>query len=137
MKNKFFSFQYTIRLSDSDISGLIYFPKIFDISVQVLESFLESRQLPLRQFFQKGILMPIVQASAKFYSRLCFGEQVQIDLFIHRLGNSSISLKYQFLNSKGNLCAETTITHVTVDKNNQGESIVIPKELQAIFCNAV
>lgn len=137
MKNKFFSFLYTISLSDSDISGLIYFPKIFDISVRVLEAFLESRQLPLRQFFQRGVLMPIVQSSANFYSPLCFGDQIQIDLLIDRLGNSSISLKYQFLNSKGNLCAETIITHVTVDKNNQSKSIVIPKDLRAIFCNAV
>ena len=137
MKNKIFSFQYTISLSDSDISGLIYFPKIFDISVQVLEAFLESKQLPLRQFFQKGIQMPIVQALANFHSPLYFGEQIEINLLINRLGNSSISLRYQFLNSKGNLCAETTITHVTVDKNNQSQSIVIPKELQAIFCSAV
>lgn len=124
-------------MSDSDVSGLVYFPKIFDISVQVFEAFLDSRQLPLQQFFQRGLLMPIVQASANFYLPMRFGDRVQIDLSIDRLGNSSISLEYEFLNRRGALCAKTTITHVTVDKNNQTESIVIPKELQAIFCKKV
>ena len=137
MKNKIFSFHYVISLSDSDVSGVIYFPKIFDISVQVLEAFLESKNLPLQQFFQRGILMPIVQASANFYLPLYFGAPVQIDLLLDRLGNSSISLEYQFINSEENLCAQTTITHVTVSKYNQKESIVIPRELQAIFCSAL
>lgn len=137
MKNKIFSFQYTISLSDSDVSGLIYFPKIFDVSVHVLEAFFASRGLPLAECFQEGILMPIIHASASFYLPLRFGDLVQIDLLIDRLGTSSLSLQYEFLNSRQELCATTNITHVTVDKNNQAESIVIPKELQAIFCSEV
>lgn len=137
MKNKIFSFQHTISLSNSDVSGLIYFPKIFDMSVHVLEAFLASSGLPLTECFRRGILMPIVHASANFYLPLRFGDLVQIDLLIDRLGTSSLSLQYQFLNSMQELCAMTNITHVTVDKNNQAESIVIPKELQAIFCSKV
>lgn len=136
MKNKIFCFQYTISFSDSDVSGLIYFPKIFDISVQVLEAFLISKELPLQKFFQRGLLMPVVQASANFYLPLRFGDPIQIHLLINRLGNSSISLEYEFLNSRGELCAKTIITHVTVDKGNQTEPIVIPNELQAIFCKS-
>lgn len=137
VKNKIFSFQYTVRLSDTDISGIIYFPKIFDKSVQVLEAFLDSRERSLCKLFQQGVLMPIVQASGNFYLPLSFGELVEINLYIAHLGNSSICLKYQFLNSRRELCAQTTITHVTVAKKDQSKSIGIPKELQAIFCSAV
>lgn len=137
MKNKIFSFRSRISLSDTDASGVIYFPKIFDISVEVLEAFLESRNAPLQHFFQEGILMPIVHASANFYLPLCFGDEIQVDLLIDRLGDSSLSLRYLFLNNQENLCAQANITHVTVSKNNQKESMVIPKELEAIFCSAL
>ena len=137
MKSKIFSFLYRISLSDTDASGVIYFPKIFDISLKVLEYFLESRNVPLQQFFQGGVLMPVVHTSANFYLPLCFGDPIQIDLLIDRLGVSSLSLKYLFLNKQGNLCAQANITHVTVSKNNQRESMVIPKELEAIFCSAL
>lgn len=133
--NKIFSLQQTISLSDSDVSGLIYFPNFFDLSVRVLEAFLTSKQMSLQKFFQVGIFMPIVSADGNFYLPVRFGDIIDIDLFIKYLGNSSLTLQYEFLNSSGALCSKTSITHVTV--NNQMEPISIPKDLQAILCNKV
>lgn len=133
--NKIFSFQHAISLSDSDVSGLIYFPKFFDLSVRVLEAFLSSRQMNLQKCFQLGIFMPIVSTCGNFYLPVRFGDVINIDLFLKDLGNSSLTLQYEFLNNSGILCAKTSITHVTV--NNQMEPISIPKDLQAILCNKV
>lgn len=133
--NKIFSFQQAVSLSDSDISGIIYFPKFFDLSVRVLETFLASRQMSLQKCFQIGIFMPIVSTCGNFYLPVRFGDILDIDLFIEKLGNSSLTLQYQFLNNSGTLCAKTSITHVTV--NTQMQPISIPKDLHAIFCNKV
>lgn len=133
--NKIFSFQHAISLSDSDASGLIYFPKFFDLSVRVLEAFLTSRQMNLQKCFQLGIFMPIVSTCGNFYLPVRFGDVMDVALFLKELGNSSLTLQYEFLNSSGILCAKTSVTHVTV--NNQMEPISIPKDLQAILCNKV
>lgn len=131
--NKIFSLQYTISLSDSDISGAIYFPKFFDLSVRTWEAFLTSKQMSLQKCFQCGTFMPVVTSCGTFYLPVRFGDVMEIDLFVKDVGNSSLTLHYEFLNNSGVVCATTTITHVTV--NNQMEPISIPKALQAILCN--
>lgn len=133
--NKIFSFQHAVGLSDSDASGLIYFPKFFDLSVQVFEAFLASKQMNLQKCFQLEIFMPIVSTCGNFYLPVRFGDVMDIDLFIKNLGNSSLTLEYEFLNNAGMLCAKTSVTHVTV--NDQMHPISIPNNLQAIFCNKV
>lgn len=105
-----------VRLSDTDATGVLYFSQQFRIALEAFEEFLESCGLSLNQLLKdKDYLIPIVHAEADYFSPLCVGSVVDIELTLKKRGTSSFTLGYRLFDGKEEK-GSVTIVHVATSK---------------------
>ncbi|HSX03760.1 MAG TPA: thioesterase family protein [Rhabdochlamydiaceae bacterium] len=120
-----FKYKRTIRLSETDATGVIYFSELLKLGLETFEAFLADEGFTLSTMIEKtDFLMPIVHAEADFSGPLKVGDQVDIELKLARLGTSSFTLS-SILFLEGKEMGKTSIVHVTVSKITR-KSIPIP-----------
>ncbi|MGO1060237.1 acyl-CoA thioesterase [Planococcus sp. FY231025] len=72
--------------------------------------------------------MVIVKTTLEFISQIYFGQDVEIKVWIKKIGNSSLEL-YEELHQNGSLCARNTAVYVNYDLQAQ-KSEKIPEEIR-------
>ncbi|MFD1864441.1 acyl-CoA thioesterase [Planococcus chinensis] len=72
--------------------------------------------------------MVIVKTTLEFISQIYFGQDVEIKVWIKKIGNSSLEL-YEELHQNGNLCARNIAVYVNYDLQAQ-KSEKIPEEIR-------
>src|SRR5262245_18613069 len=125
-------YKRTIRLSETDVTGVIYFSELLKLGLETFEDFLAGRGFTLHQMMEKtDFLMPIVHAEADFCGPLRVGDLVEIQLQPPHLGNSSFTLSCcMMLNGKE--MGKTKIVHVCTSKK-KGASIPIPEQIKHLI----
>lgn len=73
--------------------------------------------------------MVIVKTTLEFTSQIYFGHDVEIKVWIRKIGNSSLEL-YEELHQNSILCAKNTAVYVNYDLQRQ-QSEKIPDEIRA------
>lgn len=123
----------TLRLRDTDATGAIYFPNIFDLSLQALEAYMESVQMPASAMIRNGRCnLPVVRAEADFLKPICTGEHLRIDVISDKVGDTSFTVLYRIRNQDGVEMALVRITHVLVNRT-QGGKTPLTDELRGIL----
>ncbi len=116
-----------IHLSDTDATGVIFFPKLLEKSLWAFEDFLESRSHSLNLFFDAGFFFPVVHVDMDFYAPLFAMEEICIEIQLTHLGNTSATLAYRFLDAALTCRAKASITHVLVSKNSRAKVVLTPE----------
>lgn len=123
-----FKYQRTIRLSETDATGALYFSELLKLATETFEAFLISKGFSLHQMIEReDFSMPIVNAQAEFFSPLKVGDQVDIHLHLSHKGTSSFTLATS-MQLKGREAGKTSIVHVVVSKKT-GKSMPIPSQV--------
>nr|WDA99962.1 hypothetical protein CspTHAL103_038 [Cyanidium sp. THAL103] len=118
----------TIYLEDTDLSGTIYFSKIFQLAHKIFEKFLFIKNISIEKIIHEfNVLMPVVHAEADYIHRISLKDEITITVYLNKLGKSSFALQYKFEN-KENILATAIITHATISKES-GNSVNIPAML--------
>lgn len=127
-----FKYQRTIRLSETDATGALFFSELLKLGTETFEAFLLSKGFSLHEMIQTSeFLLPIVNARAEFFIPLKVGDHLEIDLKLSHRGTSSFTLATSFL-LNGKEAGKTSIVHVVVAKQT-GKSIPIPSEILKIL----
>jgi 4-hydroxybenzoyl-CoA thioesterase len=125
-----FSTQLTVNFGDTDPAALVYFPNIFHYCHIVMERFFEERcgtgYSTLIQEQKLGF--PTVQIQAEFKSALSYGDVIDVELTVTKVGNKSATLSYQLIR-KGEVCVEVSQVVVAMDLNTH-RSVEIPNYLR-------
>lgn len=69
--------------------------------------------------------MVIVKTTLEFIKQIYFGEDVEIRIWVKRIGNSSLEL-YEELYQGDELCAKNTVVYVNYDLNQQKSEPIPP-----------
>ena len=125
-----FSCRRVIHLQDTDATGVLYFAQQLRLALEVFEDFLQEQGQSLRSLIsEKEYLMPIVHAEADYFSPLLVGDALIIELSLEKLGTSSFTLGYRYVEeNEGKEKGKASIVHVTTSKKTW-KSIPIPEEL--------
>lgn len=123
-----------IYLRDTDATGVLYFNQLLRLALEAFEDFLISKQLPLRDIFdRKDFLLPIVHTEADFSAPLRVSDQISIEVAVEKIGESSLSMRYTFYDTKSrSAVGSALIVHVAVDRNSF-QKIPFPQEFRAIL----
>ncbi len=120
----------TIRLRETDATGVLYFSEQLKLALEIFEEYLSEKGPSLQEItMQKEFLLPIVHVEADYKMPLCLGDQVLIQLWVEKIGNSSFTLKTIFW-LHGKEAGQTTIVHVATSQKT-GKSTPIPLALVA------
>lgn len=111
-----FQHAFTVRLSQTDAGGVVYFAEYFNIAHQCYEAFLDT-VWPVDQGLEQGILMPIVHAEADYQAPLRVSQRGTVEMSPQEVRRSSYTLTYT-IQGEGTSAAVTVKTvHAVVDLN--------------------
>lgn len=116
-----------VRMHDTDMAGILYFPRQFRFAHDALEDFIESMGLTFDHIFRKeSFVFVIVHAEADYLAPLRVGDKIEVQLGISSIGNSSFTVSYKIFKSDKSLVGTAKTVHVTLDAKHRTK-IPIPE----------
>ena len=88
--------EHTIRFGDVDQAGIVYYPRLVDFFHVAMEEFfqrgvgIDYAQLIVRQRFG----FPAVHLDVDFVAPVRYGERIEIETGVERIGESSLSFRF-------------------------------------------
>ena len=110
-----FEYPFTATLHDIDAAGVMFFAHYFRHAHDAYEAFMAQLGFGLPDLIGKQTMLPLVQSEAEFLKPVRHGDQLSITLQLERIGNSSFTLRYLFLNQQGAEAARLKSTHVMLN----------------------
>jgi 4-hydroxybenzoyl-CoA thioesterase len=135
-----FSTRITVRFGDTDPAGLVYYPNIFHYFHIALEEFFAARcgLSYQRLMADERIGFPTVNAQAEFFVPIVYGDELDVEIFVSRTGNSSATFQYSARRaSDQTLCARATQIHVAMNLDTRRPLPIPEKYLQAFARSAL
>jgi acyl-CoA thioester hydrolase len=115
-----------VTFGDTDCSGWLHFPSIFRHVEEAEHAFLAGQGITIIDREQGG--WPRVHVSCDFKRPLRFGDKIEVQLGIEKIGAASVSWVFEVL--KGDeVCAFGKMTTVRVD--HEGKPFEIDSETRA------
>ncbi|NBO24039.1 MAG: hypothetical protein EBU93_02215 [Chlamydiae bacterium] len=124
-------YQRKIRVEDTDLTGVIFFPKLQAIGLECLEFFLNSIQFSVKTMMLQGFVFPIVQVQSNYFFPIEIEDELSIFLSLQKMGNSSVAFEMNFL-IENKVVASMSLTHVLVDKISK-KSVSIPFHIRELI----
>lgn len=90
-----FAYARTIRFSDTDAAGIVFFARYLAICHEAYEEALATAGLPLATFFSDhGVIVPIAKSEASYLRPLACGEKIRVEVTPRRLSENSFALEF-------------------------------------------
>ena len=105
-----------VRMHDTDMAGILYFPRQFRFAHDALEDFVGSLGFTFDQVFRREkFVFVIVHAEADYLSPLLVGDKVEVHVKVERVGDTSFTIGYHIYKSDKTLAGTAKTVHVTLD----------------------
>ena len=96
-----FDYYRTVRLSDTDAAGVVFFPKLLSICHEAYEESLLLAGIDLKLFFRDSTpAIPIVKANINFFRPLFAGDKLLINLMPQVLNDNEFEIAYSIFLAK-------------------------------------
>lgn len=125
-----------VRMHDTDMAGILYFPRQFRFAHDALEDFIESLGFTFDQIFKREhFVFVIVHAEADYFASLHVGDKLKVVLTISNIGTSSFTISYDIFKVGKNietLMGKAKTVHVTLDSSSRTK-IPIPENFKQLL----
>jgi YbgC/YbaW family acyl-CoA thioester hydrolase len=123
-----FIYRTTVRLKDTDATGVLYFSEQFKFCLEAFEEFLKEAGYPLQKLIHTSpYLIPIVHAEGDYFAPLLVDDEIEVHLSVSRIGTSSFTLSY-LLHKQNAPVGKVSIVHTSMSRSTK-KSIPLPQEL--------
>ena len=120
-------------MHDTDMAGILYFPRQFRFVHDALEDFIESEGYSFEKMFKKdNFVFVIVHCEADYYSPLIVGDSINVHVAVEKIGTSSFTLIYEIYKADHTHTGTAKTIHVTLEKTSRNK-IPIPNHLKKIL----
>ena len=120
----------TIRLRHTDAAGVIFYPRLLEMTHEAYEALLDELGRPLAgALAAREPIAPIVRCEADFRRPMTLGTAVAIEISVEREGESSYTLGYVFRGGDGAELARASVTHAAIDRET-GRSVPLTPEMR-------
>lgn len=90
-----FTTSILVRFGDLDAAGIAYYPNLINFLHEAFEDFFAGHVgRPYPEVYWEGIGFPTVRVEMDFFSPVRYGDHVDIDLTVERVGRSSVQIRY-------------------------------------------
>ncbi len=125
-----FEYNHTVRFSEVDHAGVMFFARYFEIAHSALEDFFDHIGWSFAQLFDAGEEgFPLAHAEADYQAPVRLGDALQIHLTVSRLSTSSFTVNYKFMDANGRPAATVSTSHVWI-KLDTFQKSPIPENLK-------
>jgi 4-hydroxybenzoyl-CoA thioesterase len=133
-----FSTHITVRFGDCDPAGLVYYPVIFHYFHAAMEEFFAARcrVTYARLMREERIGFPTVNVQAEFLAPISYGDRVEIEVSVARVGESSVTFEYAARRGRdAMLCVRSTHVRVAMNLDTR-RPVRVPDALRRAFDEA-
>jgi len=124
-----FTFKTRVRLYHTDAAGILFYSRIYNLAHDAYEEMLRHAGLDVRTIITKSdFLFPFVHSEADYRKMITVGEELEIRVNVEKIGKSSFTLLFRFINSNQEEAAVVKTVSVSVDKKS-GQKIPLPEQL--------
>lgn len=130
-----FSTRIKVRFGDADPAGLVYYPVIFHYFHIALEEFFAARcGISYDKLIRDERLgFPTVKAEAEFFVPLVYGDEVDVEIFVYKIGRTSAHFEYRAKRvSDSTLCARAKHVQVAMNMDTR-RAVPIPEKYREAF----
>jgi 1,4-dihydroxy-2-naphthoyl-CoA hydrolase len=90
-----FTHQRTVRFSDTDAAGVVYFANVLNFCHEAYEESLTASGINLKQFFTNPVVaIPITNTTVDFYRPMYCGDKLSIQLTSQQLDINRFEISY-------------------------------------------
>ncbi len=130
MKNnqshKSFTHHFQVRFRDCDPAGIAFFANVFNWAHDTFEEFIQTAGVEWSHWFKSDkYLVPFKKVESEFFKPFYAGSTYSIRVTVDRLGQSSFTMKYDFLENE-TLHAQVLMTHVFIDASHKQKCDIPP-----------
>ena len=125
-----FRYRRRVEFRDTDMAGIVHFSVFFTYMEAAEHAFLRSIGLAVfNEWEGQNLSWPRVSANCNYRSAIRFEDEIEIQVAIEKLGNSSVTYQHQIFRD-GNLVADGKMTTVCcqVEHGKPPKSVRIPAE---------
>jgi 1,4-dihydroxy-2-naphthoyl-CoA hydrolase len=106
----------TVRFSDTDAAGVVYFAQILSICHEAYEASLQQSAINVTAFFApSAIAVPVVHTEAEFRRPLRCGDVAIVELTPQQTSPYGFEVQYQISRKEGTLVATASTRHVCIN----------------------
>lgn len=110
-----FVYSRTVRFSDTDAAGVVYFANVLSICHEAYEASLLAASIDLRLFFNNSeIAIPIVHAAVDFFRPMYCGDRLLVHVTAGQLTEHKFEVNYQILSIEEALISKAMTRHVCI-----------------------
>lgn len=118
-----------VRMHDTDMAGILYFPRQFRFAHEAFEDLVESIGFSFDHLFRTmPFVFVIVHAEADYMQPLHVGDKLRVELHVQKIGTTSFTIHYNIFRGK-ELTGTALTTHVCLDTHTR-KKIHIPEEFR-------
>lgn len=115
-----------VRMHDTDMAGILYFPRQFRFAHDALEDFLATLGYTFDQVFHREkFVFVIVHAEADYLAPLRVGDKLEIQVTVGHIGQTSFTICYNIYKTDKTLAGTAKTVHVTLESDTR-KKIPIP-----------
>ncbi len=136
-----FTYATPVRFADVDAAGIVYYPRFFHFFHVAFEELWRARagQHAYRDLIARDrVGLPAVRAECEFLAPLRFGDTVEIDVSVAKLGARSIAFRYRAFRAGEPrvLCADARVTCALVDLA-RFVAIEVPERVRELLADLI
>jgi len=125
-----FNIQHTVKFSEVDQAGVVFFSRYFEIAHSTLETFFHQLGWGFAKIFREGKDgFPLIHAEANYMAPARLGDTLDVALSISRISKSSFTVSYDVRSTDGKPVAKLSTNHVWVELKTFSKA-PIPSELR-------
>lgn len=133
-----FSTRITVRFGDCDPAGFVYYPVILHYFHVAMEEFFAARcgVAYERLMREERIGLPTVNVRAEFFAPFTYGDQIEVEVEVARVGTSSVTFIYSARRATdGVLCARSEQVQVAMNLDSR-RAVPLPAQCRSAFASA-
>ena len=122
-----FLYLRTVRLSDTDAAGVVYFANVLHICHEAYEEALIEAGIKLKDFVDNpSTAIPIVHGAVDFFRPMFCGDRLLIELVPHQLSKYEFQLIYQVSAAyePDNQLARANTKHVCINPSSRNRTVL-------------
>ncbi len=134
--NRSFVYRTPVRFNDVDHAGIVYYPLFFHYFHLAFEEMFRAR-MGARAYVElldrDRVGFPVVASECEFLAPLRFGDDVEIELRVARIGGKSVTFQYTARRVEGGVDAARGKVVCAVTNLDSFQAVEIPPSLRALF----
>ena len=111
-----------------DLAKIVYYPRFWDLAHRFYEeSWEDSCCMHYNTILSEHMIaFPLVHSDTQFLHPVAYGDTIQCTLTVPKVGNTSITWRYEFRNQDGVLCWTSDQVTVCTDMSEVQSKMIVP-----------